>query len=157
MHKEKEMLSTSKSISLLYRYCQKNIEIKLESLGITSGTYFILLTILDNDEISQEELVSLTELEKSTITRAVQKLVKQDFIEVKICKEDRRKRIIRATPKSRNIHKIILTEVENWNDIISKDLSNIEIEEMKNILNKMSNNASDYIDKLQTKEDSTSY
>jgi DNA-binding MarR family transcriptional regulator len=72
---------------------------------INSGQGRILFVLWQSNNIPISELSAKTQLEKSTLTAMLDRLEKDGFIERIPSPDDRRKVIIRATVKNRNLEK----------------------------------------------------
>lgn len=130
-----------KYISILYRRSQVFWAQVLKEYDITLGEYPILITLNQKDGITQEEIAAERGIDKSAITRIVKSLLEKDFIEIKKDKEDLRCNYIYLTEKGRESWIPIKRGMEEWNNIMSK---NIENEEVVKILSQMVDNIEDY-------------
>lgn len=141
------MFDSSKGISILYRYCQKNIESRLKDIGISGGTYYVLLAVLENEGASVDGLAALTELDKSTVTRALHKLTSDGFVDAQISRQDKRRRVVRPTEKARSMHEQILEAVRGWDEDLTVGLSPAERAQMDALLEKLATRALIYLNK----------
>jgi DNA-binding MarR family transcriptional regulator len=67
--------------------------------GITLGQCHALLEIKSNQEISLNELAELLNLDKSTMSRTINNLVENNWVERETCPEDRRYLQLKLTDK----------------------------------------------------------
>ena len=141
------MYEASRAISILYRYSQKNIENRLRDVGISSGTYYVLLAVLEHGGASVDELAGLTELDKSTVTRALHRLQRDGFARVSVCQKDKRRKEVFPTDKAVGIHDQILTAVASWDDAVSGELTAEERGQMIVLLDKLARSALVYLSK----------
>lgn len=80
---------------------------KLAHLDL-SAWYFVLLTIDESrDPLSQQEVADLLHLDKVAMTRALDHLGEKGYVERCACTGDRRKHLIKLTPKARSAVKAI--------------------------------------------------
>lgn len=95
---------------------------KLAHLDVTSW-YFVLLTIDEGKGLlSQQDLADRLLLDKVSMTRALDHLGGKGYVERCACAEDRRKHLIKLTPKARPAVKAIRTAYEELNDEALKGL-----------------------------------
>lgn len=70
---------------------------QLKDLGLTSSTYFFILKVGDNGELSQDQLFKLIYLNPSNVTRRLNRLIKLDYINKEKSTIDGRSKIIKLT------------------------------------------------------------
>ena len=133
------------NISILYRYCNMHIVRELKHIGISSGTYLLLLNLYENAGISQDRLTQMTAMDKSAVAKGITKLEEKGFVRHEPDATDGRVKRLYVTQKALDAHMEILGAVDRWKDIITQDMSPEEMREMKVLLGKMSRNASRYI------------
>lgn len=85
-----------------------NIEFK--ELELTKGQYLYLVRICENPGIIQEQLVDLIKVDRSTATRAIQKLVLNGFIEKKDDQHNKKIKKIYPTEKGISVYPFIKRE-----------------------------------------------
>lgn len=89
---------------------------KLADLDITNW-YYVLLTIEDGGgKWSQQELADRLDLDKVTMTRAVDHLCEKGYVERCACQGDRRKHLIMLTAKAKPAVKAIRKAYDELND-----------------------------------------
>ena len=99
---------------------------RLEHLEITSW-YFVLLTIEESaGELSQQELADRLNLDKVSMTRALDHLGDKGYVERCDCAGDRRKYLIKLTRKARPAVKAIRKAYEELNDEAMKGMRKSE-------------------------------
>ncbi len=129
-----ENVPSSPFISLIYRSHAKYINEILKEDGLSFGLHPLLVKIYMEDGISQEELAEFFHLSESTITRNVKKLEEKGIIE-RI--KDKRKKIIRVTPKGEKTALKIMDYDEKWDGVIKKNLTDDEYDDFLEILRKI--------------------
>ena len=88
----------------------------LKEMDITISQARVLLVLAKNDGVSIDFLANKTNIGKSSITKSVKILEKKEFLTKEIDPEDNRKKIIRITPKGKEIQKSAVKtneEIEN--------------------------------------------
>lgn len=120
---EHESITILHYISLLQRHTKRYFDLVLEQSQIGSGQQYFLLRIYENDGINMQDLAKIGGFDKGTATRAVQKLHKQGYVDIKTDINDKRVRHIHVTDKARAMIEHIYTARDSWNHAITQDLS----------------------------------
>lgn len=108
-----------------YQYFAR-LQEKLHDLDITHW-FFVLLTIEEGrGRLSQQELADMLDLDKVAMTRALDHLGDKGYIERCDCEGDRRKYLIKLTPKARPAVKAIRKAYEELNAEALKGLNRTE-------------------------------
>ncbi|GAA0730475.1 MarR family transcriptional regulator [Clostridium malenominatum] len=129
-----------REIGTLSRSIHSICDIKFKELKLQKGQFIYLTRICENPGINFIDLTILLKIDKTSTTKAIQKLETQGYIERK--KDLNDKRVIRLYPTEKGL--------ESYDDIINEENKNIAIcykdfsEDEKNIVTelimKMSNN-----------------
>ncbi|KJS21570.1 MAG: hypothetical protein VR72_10080 [Clostridiaceae bacterium BRH_c20a] len=127
-------------LSVLYRTGQSYLDKELKAYNLGSGQGMFLAVLLHQDGISQENLSALLQIDKGTTARAIKKLEKEGYIIRRADPNDRRANIIRVTEKSLTIKPVLKRVVENWTDMLTKDFSKEEKEQVVRLLKRMAVN-----------------
>lgn len=92
------------------------LQVKLAHLDITHW-FFVLLTIEEGKgALSQQELADRLDLDKVAMTRALDHLGEKGYIERCECEGDRRKHLVKLTPKAKPAVKAIRSAYEDLNE-----------------------------------------
>ncbi len=127
----------AKYISLIYRKGNCFINRELSKFGIGSGQIMFLMQLYNKDGISQEELSENLNIDKATTCRAIKKLEEQGLLTRVKDEKDKRAYKLYLTEKSKDMEKSIKNILHQWENHISKDISEEEIEILINILKKI--------------------
>ncbi|AMD18390.1 hypothetical protein TL18_10455 [Methanobrevibacter sp. YE315] len=130
-----EDIPTAPFISIIYREHAKYINENVKQEELSFGLHPLLIIIYRNDGISQEQLAEALHLNESTITRNLKKLEDKGLIE-KI--KDKRKKIIKVTPKGGNIAQKVMNYDAMWDEKIKENLTDEEYDNFLKILRKIS-------------------
>jgi DNA-binding MarR family transcriptional regulator len=95
--------SIGKWISTIYRRSQIYINKELAQYNLSSSQFLVLLNLDNTDEVHQLTVSHELHLDKATITRAVNKLMKEGYITRKIDPSDKRAYVLKITKKGRNL------------------------------------------------------
>jgi len=150
-YKNSEYYQIGKIVSILYRAGQSFFAHNVKDLDITGGHMSLIFHLYKHDGASQDELAKALEVDKATITRAIHKLEEQGIVERRRDLNDQR------------INRIVLTDVGHahqnelkgiageWHETLLKDFSSDEIDTLKYLLDKLTNNAVTYKNTLLKK------
>ncbi|MDF0727295.1 MarR family transcriptional regulator [Cytobacillus sp. S13-E01] len=94
------------SIQQLSRQLTKHLNEALGPFGLYSSQWSVLFTLKTNGSLTQKELCDYLSVEAPPMTRTIQRLLKQGFVE-QIPGKDKRTKFIKLTDKS-------LQEYTNW-------------------------------------------
>lgn len=131
-------------VSILYRYRQNYLSKRLDPYNIGSGQHMFLLALAYNDGISQEELSERLKLDKATTAKALKKLEDEGYVARGIDAADKRAYQVFLTPLALRVIPLIKKAVEDWEQLITADLSEDESFLIKQLLRKMAQNACQY-------------
>lgn len=93
---------------------------KLAGLDITSWYYVLLVIEEGGGKWSQQELADRLDLDKVSMTRALDHLGDRGYVERCSCEGDRRKHLVKLTPKARPVVRTIRKAYEELNDEVLK-------------------------------------
>ncbi|GAA0222594.1 MarR family winged helix-turn-helix transcriptional regulator [Metaclostridioides mangenotii] len=126
---------------------------KYKKFNIQKGQYIFLTRICENPGINLIQLTSILKVDKTTTTKATQKLIKEDYITKKINTDDKRISMLYPTEKALEIYNVIITEENRGIDICFKDFSENEKILAYQLVKKMQENIeSDWYDLKHYKE-----
>lgn len=112
-----EFYELSRDILILMAH---KLQPKFQELGIYPGQEIFLNIIANNDGITAIELANLTNRKRSTITKSLQSLEKNGYIERK-SSNDKRKLPIYITQKGKKLNEDILKSIKSiWTDLEEK-------------------------------------
>ena len=127
-----EDVPTVPFISIIHREHAKYLNEKVKDEDLSFGLYPLLITISHNEGIIQEQLAQIFHLNESTITRNLKKLEDKGLIE-KV--KDKRKKIIKITPKGEKTARKVMDFDEKWDKQLN--LTDEEYEYFLKILRKI--------------------
>ncbi|MDX2431367.1 MAG: MarR family transcriptional regulator [Bacteroides sp.] len=108
--------------------------------GVSLSQCHALLEIENNEKISVTELAQNMQLDKSTVSRTVDGLVKMDMVDRVIPDENRRKAILNLTEKGEKVSRTISYSNDSYVKNILQDFSDQEREVFLGLLRKLSRN-----------------
>lgn len=132
--------SPGRLISIIYRKSQMFWSQMLKEHNITSAEYPILITLQKKNGRTQEEVTAVLDIDKSAVARAVQSLEQKGFLEKKKDARDKRCNRIYLTEKGQLSEQLIQKTIQEWNQILTKNMPKEKTEEMMNLLSQMVDN-----------------
>ena len=134
------MDAIAKYVSTLYRQGNAFLSKKFSKFGLGAGQYLFLIHLYKNDGINQEKLSEMINIDKGTTAKAITKLEQLELVtRVKDDKDKRTNRIF-LTSKAIEIKDEFYEILHSWENTITANLTEEEVELGLKILNKMSNN-----------------
>jgi DNA-binding MarR family transcriptional regulator len=113
---------------------------------INSAQGRIIFVLWQNDEISIQELAKKTALEKSTLTRMLERLENSGYIQRIASTEDRRKTIVKLTAKNEQLKDAYEEVSDNMLDLYYKGFTENEIDMFETFLKRIYKNLSQFED-----------
>lgn len=129
-----------KFAAAIHRNVQMILNSKLKNIPIKSGQYDFFYVISLNEGITQKELSEWLYIGKSTTAKAVKNLVDYGYVRKEKNEEDKRYEYLYLTEKGRAISDQISGTFKEVVEIMTKQLSQQEIEQTKDVLKKILNN-----------------
>lgn len=127
-----------KSIRTYRQYAQR--QLKNAGYSITIDQWLVIKTLLENPDITQQELGEKIFKDNASVTRIIELLVKAKYLKRKNNTEDRRRTGLEVTEKGKetiaDVYKIVLKNRSVALDGISKN----ELEVVKKVLMKITKN-----------------
>ncbi|MEG0540799.1 MAG: MarR family transcriptional regulator [Angelakisella sp.] len=117
-------------IGHLYRLGASYLTQKYAPYAMGFGQYQFLMQLYQQDGLSHEELTARLHVDKSTTTRAIEKLHKEQYVTIQQQENDKRKYRIYLTPAAREKQTEILQISAGWEGKMTACLS----EEEKDVL-----------------------
>lgn len=127
-----------KAIRAYRNYAQR--QLKLNGFTITIDQWLIIKAILENPEITQNEIGNLVFKDNASVTRIIELLVKSEYVIRTIHSKDRRKTNLEVTALGIKIIKDVQKIVEQNRAIALDGISKEELQIMNNTLLKISEN-----------------
>ncbi len=120
----------------LSRELKKQFDEYLSEINLTASGWCVLLCVIENNEkITQREIADILCLETPTVTRILDNLQKNGFIERIPHPDDRRCFIIKLTEKGKNIEEKLYSYGECFMKGVSSLFSEDDLKKFKENLN----------------------
>ena len=125
-------------------------QLKDTDLGPIHHSY--ILTVCNNPGISQDGLAKSICINRSNVTRQLAYLEEKGYVERKVSESDRRVLLVYPTQKSFDILPRIREMLKKWNDYITADLSEEELEQLMEMLGRIAERARNYSEDTEVTE-----
>ena len=139
-----------KWISCLYRMSQCYLERKLAPLGLHGGVFIFLMTLFQEDDLSQEELRERVFFDKGTTARALAKLESRGLVRREPDPGDGRIKRVRLTQRGRETEPKLREILDDWNSHQREGIPREDIEITLRTLEKMGRNTAALMERERT-------
>ncbi len=113
----------TKWLNIASRYCRLYLDHELEKLGLNSSQHMYICSICQNPGITQDYLYTNFHIHPSNITRSLNCLEKNGFIQRQPNEQDKRTCCLFPTQKALDTNQQIKNIVKKWEKDMLKDLS----------------------------------
>ena len=113
---------------------------ELERIGMRYSYRHIMKPLMENESLTQLELVNITNLKAPTISITLRNMERDGIVRREKNDSDRRETHVYITDKGKKMYAKVLTALEKAEKTMLKDLSEKELKAMRNALKKMSEN-----------------
>lgn len=129
-----------REIGMIARALDSISNIEFKEIDLTKGQYLYLVRICENPGIIQEQLIELIKVDRSTATRAIQKLELNGFIEKKEDPNNKKIKRLFPTEKGKTAYPFIIRENEHSNLMALEGFSETEAEMAAQLLQRIRKN-----------------
>ncbi|XPV67809.1 MAG: MarR family winged helix-turn-helix transcriptional regulator [Halarcobacter sp.] len=116
---------------------------KIKEFDISPEQWSLIFRIVENPGLTQRELANSTYKDQANITRSLDRLEKKGFLTRISNGEDRRVMNISPTPKAKELVEKVVPISQEYNQLLSKGLSEEEYRSLIRLLNKVYINIED--------------
>lgn len=127
-----------KAIKTYRQYAQK--QLKQHGLKITIDQWLVVKSIMDNPEISQQEIAEKVFKDNASVTRIIELLVKAKYLKRTVNKEDKRRSNLLVTPEGEKVFENVYRVVLDNRSTALNNISNKEIETTSKVLTEIIKN-----------------
>lgn len=128
-------------ISIIVRYMRTQSERALSDSGIGFPEQLVLMTLLANGALNQEAIASRLDLDKGAIAKTIAKLESKGLVTRQPNPEDKRQKIVEATPQADGIAQAMERTLDSLNKSIFAGLTPDEVNQACVLLAHMAKNA----------------
>ena len=113
---------------------------ELEAIGMRSSYRHVMKPLMEQDGMTQLELVNLTNLKAPTISITLRNMEREGIVRREKNDVDRRETHVYITEKGREMHAKIIEALEKAEKIMLGGLSEKELKSARTVVDKMSDN-----------------
>lgn len=132
--------SLGKYITTISKYINYYINKRAENLNLNIHQVHILRILYNNEGINQEELTDIYKSDKVTISKLLDGLVKEQYVEKKKNDKDKRVKNLYVTEKGKSIREKISNILKDITKILSSGFTGKENIVIRELLDKMLKN-----------------
>lgn len=139
-----------REIGMIARALDSISNIEFKEYDLTKGQYLYLVRICESPGIIQEKLAELIKVDRTTASRAIKKLEMNGFVEKKDDNLNKKIKKLFPTEKGKNVYPFIIRENKYSNCVALEGFSEIEIETIFTLLQRVRKNVEkdwDYVKK----------
>jgi len=118
-----------------------------DKFGLSITEWRIMAVLGEYPGVSADEVSSKTQIEKSIISRAVQKLLSRHLIEREVDATDRRRQNLQLTKTGQDVYGQIVPVSYGYENSLLECLSNSEIKQLDTLINKLTLQADELINR----------
>lgn len=126
------------SLSVLYRNTMKFFDKALAKYEIGSGQLMFLFFINENEGITMQEVSRIGEVDKGTTTKSIQKLIEQDYVQVRTDENDRRVKRLYTTQRAAEVMNELYDLRNEYRSLMARG---VEMESFEEALNQVCENS----------------
>lgn len=135
------------TFDLLQRTMRSSNHILREHLvpyGLYKGQPRMLRTISMHEGISKKDIAECHYTSMPTVTKTIERLMKNGFVKTEIDEKDRRRTLVYLTEEGQATNEELKSFKSNFSDLVFKDISEEELKQLEKICNKMLDNIKSY-------------
>lgn len=129
-----------REIGMIARALDSISNIEFKEFDLTKGQYLYIVRIFENPGIIQEQLIDLIKVDRSTATRALQKLEASGFIEKKSDLTNKKIKRLFPTEKGKTVYPFIKSENEHSDQMALEGFSQEETDAAFQLLQRIRKN-----------------
>ena len=113
---------------------------ELEKIGMRYSYRHVLKPLMENDSLTQLELVNITKLKAPTISITLRNMEREGIVERQKNDNDRRETHVMITEKGKKMYKKVLAALAKAEKITLNGITDKELKAMRTVMNKMCGN-----------------
>ena len=126
------------------------LRIELNKMGLYIGQPIMLDIVANNPGLNQKKLANLARIKPSTVNVMLGRMSKNGLVEIKKNENNSKLSQVFITDKGKELREKSTKFKMNLDNIVYKDLSESEIQTLKDILSKVNNNLRSELEKEET-------
>ena len=138
-----------KEINELARDIKKFLHYHLDGYSLGDGQFGILYDVFHNPGISQEKLSKTRNVDKTTIAKAVKKLINNGYIQREKDKTDKRVYCLLCTEKAVELMPKIERVIKLETEVLTEEFSEDEVKIFRKMMGKMTKSIDRHLRKME--------
>ncbi|MCA1355113.1 MarR family transcriptional regulator [Weissella cibaria] len=134
------MTANLREIGMIARALDSISNVEFKEFNLTKGQYLYLVRIVEQPDIIQEALSDLIMVDRTTVSRAVKKLITEGLVEKRDNPDNLKIKHLRATEKGRAIYQVIKRENDYSEAVALQGFSDAEVQQLNAMLTRMREN-----------------
>ena len=134
------MTANLREIGMIARALDSISNVEFKEFNLTKGQYLYLVRIVEQPDIIQEALSDLIMVDRTTVSRAVKKLIADGLVEKRDNPDNLKIKHLRATEKGRAIYQVIKRENDYSEAVALQGFSDAEVQQLNAMLTRMREN-----------------
>lgn len=126
-----------REIGMIARCLQTISDVEFRELNLEKGQYILVVRICENPGISQEELSNMIKVDRTTVAKAIKKLVEKGYIEKLSNENDRRAWKLHPLKKAFKVYDFLQKEEQYTTRTTLKGLDDKEKDVIFDLLTRM--------------------
>lgn len=140
------MATFMKNVTLVSQSAALFRDEKLKEAGVSGYQARYVLSVSNNEGVSQDRLSKLLMVNKSNVARQVTALEESGYLIREQSSSDRRVMLVYTTDKGKALVPLIRAANKKWREVLCAGLGEEEQEYLSRILEKMVENAREYLE-----------
>ena len=128
------------NLSITFRLGKHLFDKKMKKFGLLHSQFILIISLYEENGLSQEELSSRVNLDKTSISRAIKKLIIDGYVIKKPCVKDNRINRIFLTEKTLKMKEEIISIIGEINKKLTEGIEEEEIKMTISTLRKLREN-----------------
>jgi DNA-binding MarR family transcriptional regulator len=118
---------------------------KLKAYGLSSGLFYFILELLEQDGLSMQDLSKAVYVDNAHTTRAVNKLIQLGYVTKEVDPGDLRFYRVYLTEKGKKISVTIKSVLVEWANLVTMNVTEEELRILYGVFDKYYANAREYM------------
>lgn len=131
-----------RDIGIISRALDSISNIEFKEISLTKGQFVYLVRICENPGIIQEQLAEMLKIDRTTASRAIKNLEKNEMIIKKRDPESKKNKLLYPTEKGKELYPFIIRENNHSNSVALEGFTEQEINDLSIALKKVKKNVS---------------
>ena len=133
-------MDAPRDISILYRKMHMNLNVLLDSLGLSSAKALFLSCIAEHEPMAQSEICRVLDIDKSSVTKMLARLEKDGLVTKRGNPDDERSYLVELTGRAGELIPQAQALKDAWIERMTGNLTPLEKRVFFELLEKVSQN-----------------